>query len=205
VGLEYIVERDYQYIARNDADDFSYPDRFAKQIAFLEAHPEIGCVGAAVRFVNEETGAIRYQPWPLDHEAVRRRLFFNNAFIHSTWMLRADIPRKYGFYSSEYPFAEDYEFLRRICPHVRLANLRDCLLDYRIVTTGISVSKRRGQLFDRLRIQLAYFEMLEWRAWAGVAATLVLFAVPLKWLERVKLEWFGAMPRSTPPIPTKNP
>jgi glycosyltransferase involved in cell wall biosynthesis len=205
VGLQYILKRDYKYIARMDADDFSYPDRLAKQITFLEAHPEIGLVGTAARFVNEETGAIRYQPQPLDHEAVRQRLFFNNAFVHSTWMLRADIPRKYGFYSSEYPFAEDYEFLRRICPHVRLANLRDYLLDYRIVTTGISVSKRRRQLFDRLRIQLDYFEWREWRAWAGAAETLILFGVPWKWLELVKLEWFGATPPSTSETPTKNP
>jgi glycosyltransferase involved in cell wall biosynthesis len=203
IGLAHILERDYKYIARMDADDFSYPDRLAQQFSFLEAHPDIGAVGTAVRFVNEETGSIRYQQSPLDHEAVRQRLFFNNAFVHSTWMLRAEVPRVYGFYSYDYPAAEDYEFLRRICRHVRLANLPDYLLDYRIVTTGISVSKRRRQLLDRLRIQIAYFEWLEWRAWAGAATTLLLFAVPLKWLELMKLEWLGAVP--PPPLNPMKP
>jgi glycosyltransferase involved in cell wall biosynthesis len=201
IGLAHILERGYDYIARMDADDFSYPDRLAKQLAFMEAHPEIGALGTSVRFVNEETGTIRYHEAPLDHSAVRRRLFFNNAFVHSTWMLRAEVPKTCGFYSAEYPAAEDYEYLRRISSRVGLANLPDYLLDYRIVTTSVSVTKRRRQLYDRLRIQLAYFEWLEWRAWAGAATTLVLFAVPLKWLEVMKLEWLGAVPppNSLPP------
>jgi len=201
IGLAHILERGYRYIARMDADDFSYPDRLAKQLAFMEANPQVGAVGTSVRFVNEESGAIRYHEAPLDHEAVRRRLFFNNAFVHSTWMLRAEVPKTYGFYSAEYPAAEDYEYLRRIAPHVALANLPDYLLDYRIVTTSVSVTKRRRQLYDRLRIQFAYFEWLEWRAWAGAATTLLLFAVPLKWLEFLKLEWLGAVPPPTPITP----
>jgi glycosyltransferase involved in cell wall biosynthesis len=202
IGLAHILERGYRYIARMDADDFSYPDRLAKQLAFLEANPQVGAVGTSVRFVNEETGTIRYHEAPLDQEAVRRRLFFNNAFVHSTWMLRAEVPKTYGFYSAEYPAAEDYEYLRRIVPHVGLANLPDYLLDYRIVTTSVSVTKRRRQLYDRLRIQFAYFEWFEWRAWAGAATTLMLFAVPLKWLELMKLEWLGAVPPQTTITPT---
>lgn len=34
-----------RYIARMDADDISLPMRFARQVAFLEAHPEVGVCG----------------------------------------------------------------------------------------------------------------------------------------------------------------
>ena len=134
-----------------------------------------------------------YRP-PLDHAGIRKRLYFNNCFVHPTWLMRADVVRRFGSYSLNYPAAEDYELMRRISPHVTLANLPDYLLDYRITGTGISVSKRRRQLFDRLRIQLAFFEVGEWRAWAGVLVTIALFVVPMKWLTALKVEWRGAPP-----------
>jgi hypothetical protein len=88
--------------------------------------------------------------------------------------------------------------MRRVCPHVELANLPDYVLDYRITGTGISVSKRRRQLFDRLRIQLSFFEPAEWRAWAGVLVTIALFVMPMKWITAIKVEWRGA----PPPVPS---
>lgn len=198
-GLEHILARNYKYIARMDADDVCYPERLAKQVAFLEANPHIGVVGSAARFMDDKTGGtiMFYRP-PLDHEGIRRRLFFNNCFVHPTWLMRAEVVRKFGPYSVRYPAAEDYEFMRRICPHVELANLPDYLLDYRITGTGISVSKRRRQLFDRLRIQLSLFEPVEWRAWAGVLVTVALFIVPMKWVSAIKVEWRGA----PPPVPS---
>jgi glycosyltransferase involved in cell wall biosynthesis len=202
VGLKRILALNYKYIARMDADDVSYPERLAKQIAFLEQNPAIGVVGSAARFIDGTTGAtmMYYRP-PLVHAKIRNRLFFNNCFVHPSWVMRADVVARFGPYSLEYRAAEDYEFMRRISPQVGLANIPDYLLDYRISTTGISVSKRRRQLLDRLRIQLAYFEPLEWRAWAGALFTLLLFVIPMKWVNAVKVEWRGA----PPPVPAAIP
>lgn len=198
-GLEHILARGYKYIARMDADDVCYPDRLAKQVAFLEQNPQIGLVGSSARFIDDKTGAtiMFYRP-PLDHDGIRKRLFFNNCFVHPTWLMRADVIRRVGPYSLAYPAAEDYEFMRRVCPQIQLANLPDYLLDYRITSTGISVSKRRRQLLDRLRIQLAFFEPLEWRAWAGALITIALFVMPMKWVTALKVEWRGA----PPPVPS---
>ena len=44
-------------------------------------------------------------------------------------------------------------------------------------------------LLDRLKIQIRYLEPAEWRAWAGMAKTLALFAVPRKVLTTIKAEW----------------
>src|SRR5262249_7941961 len=46
IGLAHILPLKYRYIARMDADDVSYPHRFASQIAFLDTHPEYAMVGS---------------------------------------------------------------------------------------------------------------------------------------------------------------
>jgi glycosyltransferase involved in cell wall biosynthesis len=190
VGLQHILPLNYKYIARMDADDVSYPHRLATQIAFLERHPEAGMVGSGACFIDDKTGGLvmHYVP-PLVHETIRKALFFNNCFVHPTWLFRGEVLARLGPYSLEFPAAEDYEFLRRISPHVVLANVPDFLLDYRISTGGISVSKRHRQLFDRLKIQIKYLDPLEWRCWAGMAKTLSLFVIPRKIVTVVKAEW----------------
>jgi glycosyltransferase involved in cell wall biosynthesis len=199
VGLAQILPRGYKYVGRMDADDVSYPHRFAGQIAFLEKHPEIAMVGSGARFIDDKTGApvMFYMP-PLSPEAIQQALFFNNCFVHPTWLFRTEALASAGPYSLDYPAAEDYEFLRRITPRLLVANVPEVLVDYRISTGGISVSKRQRQLLDRLKIQLRYIEPLEWRSWAGMAKTLLLFAIPRRVVSTLKAEWRSWRPEEHP-------
>lgn len=52
-----------EYIARQDFDDRSLPDRLRLQIALLDAHPEVGVVGGYYRLVDERRGE-RYVRMP---------------------------------------------------------------------------------------------------------------------------------------------
>jgi glycosyltransferase involved in cell wall biosynthesis len=189
IGLHTIPRHRYRYIARMDADDISHPERFAAQMAFLDQHPESGLVGCGARWFDDATGStlMNYLP-PTEPTEIRKALFLNSAVLHPTWMLRTEILAQFGFYSGEYPRAEDYEFLRRISRSVSLANLPDILLDYRVSSTSVSVANRHRQLFDRLAIQLRYFELFDWRAWAGALKTLALFFMPAKLVVALKRE-----------------
>ena len=55
VGLAHILPLKYKYIGRMDADDVSYPHRFASQMAFLEEHPEYAMVGLSLIHISEPT------------------------------------------------------------------------------------------------------------------------------------------------------
>jgi glycosyltransferase involved in cell wall biosynthesis len=190
VGLERILPRNYKYVARMDADDVSYPQRFTIQIAFLERNPEVALVGSGARFIDDRSGAmVMYYVPPLIQEDIRKALFFNNCFVHPTWMLRGEALASLAPYSLDYPAAEDYEFLRRAITHAVIANVPDILIDYRISTGGISVSKRQRQLLDRLALQVKYLQPTQWRAWAGMAKTLLLFAIPRVLVTTLKAEW----------------
>lgn len=46
-----------EYIARMDGDDISYPDRFERQVAFLDSHPEYAIVSCPMHYFDE-TGIV---------------------------------------------------------------------------------------------------------------------------------------------------
>ena len=110
---------------------------------------------------------------------VRNLMFFNIGLSHASAMMRVEALKTVGLYSDQYPAAEDYELLRRIGKRFLLANLPEVLLHYRISSNGQSLRRRKQQLYDRLRIQVKYFKLFEWRAWVGMLKTLVLFLIPV--------------------------
>lgn len=106
-----------EFIAVCDSDDVSFPDRFAKQLAFLKAHPEIGAVGSWwIPFFTEKPekeGPIRKFPTDskeLNSAFERGKMRFHNA----TAMIRADIFKRFGKYNVELRRAQDYEFFSRL-------------------------------------------------------------------------------------------
>ncbi len=59
-----------EYIARQDFDDRSYPERLRLQVALLDAHPEVGLVGGYCVLVDERRGERYVRMPPTEHEAI---------------------------------------------------------------------------------------------------------------------------------------
>jgi glycosyltransferase involved in cell wall biosynthesis len=183
-ALARILEQDFKYVAIMDADDISAPGRLDKQVAFLEQHPEIGACGTHLREFHEHTGeTIRIFERPLEPPDVRDIMFFNMGVNHASAMIRTDVLRQVGLYSLDYKAAEDYELMRRIGAQFQLANIPECLVHYRISTRGQSHRLRKRQVYERMLIQLRYFEILEWRAWAGIVRSLAAMIAPTRILQ----------------------
>jgi glycosyltransferase involved in cell wall biosynthesis len=179
VGLKAILAEGYEFVACLDADDICYPERIAKQVEFLNRHPEVAAVGAWGRHIEEHSGnTISVHRTPPDAQAAKTAMRSNMSMINSSVMIRTDVLRAVGLYSEQYPAAEDYELLRRISTRFAIANIPEILVDICISPHGISLMRRRRQLLDRLKIQLKYFEPVQPGAWLGVARTLLLFLVP---------------------------
>lgn len=186
-GLERIIENGYPYVAIMDADDIAYPERLAKQRAFLDSHPNVGAVGTWARFIDEHTKTtIFYHRPPAAERDARDALYFNSPIVHPSSLMRTDVLRAVGGYDHRYRTAEDYELFQRIATHDDIANIPECLLDYRMSPHGQSLGNRHRQLTDRLKIQWMYFNPLRWRAWAGMGWTLMLYALPNRWLISLK-------------------
>jgi hypothetical protein len=133
-----------EFIARQDADDVSLPDRFAAQVTFLETQEEYGLVGARAAIVDENlkpTG--RFHAHPLMHTDLTYDLLFDNPFVHSAVMMRKSMLDKIGPYAlSKASLIQDYELWTRFARKFRVANLDENLVLYREVTSGMSQTTR---------------------------------------------------------------
>ena len=75
------------YIARMDADDISYPDRFEKQLDYLYKHPEISFVSSCVDiFDGEKITSIRKLP-----EFPTNSTFSPLESVEETWFITASL------------------------------------------------------------------------------------------------------------------
>ena len=126
-----------KYIARMDADDICLPKRFAKQVNFLEEHPDyIICGTSAYRFYSNITDAKAFIP-PITDEKIRVRLFFNSSFIHPSVMFRTNIVKDQCLrFNDNYKYAEDYYFWMDLLKYGKGFNLKEKLLYYRVVETS---------------------------------------------------------------------
>ena len=119
-----------QYIARMDADDVAFPERFAKQTAYLENHPEVDLLATSTLLVNEHDQVVGLCPSALEHEAICSRPWRGFPMPHPTWMGRADWFRK-NLYDEGALKAQDQELLYRTYRTSNFAGLSDALLGYR--------------------------------------------------------------------------
>ena len=126
-------------LARMDADDICLPDRFQKQVAYLDAHPEVDTLGGHALYVDEDDRPIFVPGLPLDHERIdAMNLTGRVALVHPSVMMRATSIRRIGGYDLAYPRAEDLDLWLRLAERGRLANLSDTVLRYRFTSGGVS-------------------------------------------------------------------
>jgi cellulose synthase/poly-beta-1,6-N-acetylglucosamine synthase-like glycosyltransferase len=136
-----------RYIARQDHDDLADPSRIAKQVAFLDTHPEHGLVGTRAEIWIGDRPDGRYHDHPTENEILRFDLLFTNPFVHSSVMMRKSALDHVGVYATDaarHP-PEDYELWSRIARHYQVANLAERLTVYREVPS--SMSRERAQPF----------------------------------------------------------
>lgn len=129
-----------RYIARQDHDDLADPCRIARQVAFLDAHPEHGLVGTCAEIWIGDKPSGRFHDHPAENDILQFDLLFNNPFVHSSVMMRKAALDRVGGYTADPARQppEDYELWSRIAREYRLANLPERLTVYREVPTSMS-------------------------------------------------------------------
>ncbi len=120
-----------KYIARMDADDLCFPDRFEKQVNFLETNPGIDLLATRAVVFTSQGHLIGLLPFRQTHADICSRPWLSLPMPHPTWMARKEWYLRFSYQLPEYVRAEDQELLLRAMPSSRFGCLNDVLLAYR--------------------------------------------------------------------------
>jgi glycosyltransferase involved in cell wall biosynthesis len=148
-----------KYIARMDADDISLPERFEKQISFLENNPSIGVLGTSFKLIDGKNIVQRKIDVFSDSHLIRWGMFFKCQMAHPSVMMRNSIFKDLGIrYEESLSSASDYDLWFQILSHYDMANLSTSYFLYRIHKNRISSTKKEEQQINaeqvlRLRTQ----------------------------------------------------
>jgi len=121
-----------KYITRMDADDISLPERFMKQVNFLECHENfaIDVLGTNEKKIGAEEGVIDFKNY--SPKQISFLLNFYCPLLHPSVMIRKRVFEKGLRYSSKYLYAEDLAFWRSIDNGKNITIINEYLLLYRI-------------------------------------------------------------------------
>ena len=121
-----------RYIAALDHDDLCYPQRFERQVAYLDSHPDTVLLGTASDILQDGHITPSMLAPLTTPPLVEWLLRIENPLVWSSVMMRADAARRLDiFQRAEMNFAEDYDLYHRIRHFGRIARLDDVLVTYR--------------------------------------------------------------------------
>ncbi len=150
-----------QFIARMDADDMCVAERFSRQIAFLETNPTIALCGTWVQTIHEQGNLGTIWQYPTAPQAIHFELLFRNIIAHPSVVLRKQaFDAAHLRYDPAFQRAQDYELWLRAADKLKLANLPEVLLHYRVSNQQISQQHQPAQLAASAQIYTRRLQQL---------------------------------------------
>lgn len=142
-----------QYIARLDADDLCMSNRLATQLEFMESHPDHIAVACGYQVIDGEGRLRQTAGEGLDDWQVRWLGGFNPPAPHPTYFFRRRAADgSLHLYDESYLTAQDFEFFSRLAQGGKVSVLSEVLLKYRRHAGAITVTKRREQAANCMKI-----------------------------------------------------
>ena len=137
-----------KYIARMDADDICLPNRFQKQVNYLETHLEIWILGCGIYHIDDNGNTIKEVVYSDDPQKLRWNMIFGNEGVvaHPCVMMVPDKIKKYGAYKITQA-SQDLELFSRFFNFMPLpiTNLQEPLVKCRWHENSFSVKHAQLQ------------------------------------------------------------
>lgn len=161
LGLEKLLPN-YEYIARMDADDWSFPERFQKQVDFMDQNKEIAMSGTQGFWLKKMLdNPVSGWEYPTNNDNLKCYLLFGASFGHSSVIFRNNFFLKNNLrYDHEIKTCEDWDLWIRVSKISKIANVPDFLMKYRIVSTSNhrSEENKNTHLEERSKIISNYWK-----------------------------------------------
>lgn len=150
-----------KYIAVNDADDLSLPNRIEKQLSFISSHPEFVVVGSS-SFIMDRSGRLkRTFNKPVDLQEILLWILSDTPIIHGSVIMNREIILANGGYNEEFRICQDYELWSSLIRKgFQVANLPDRLVVIRHYMSSISFKEKDAQMLENGKIMCANVKAL---------------------------------------------
>ncbi len=128
-----LLKCSHELVARMDADDISYKDRFEKQLAYFTAHPHTVVLGGQIQEIDSESlEPVAIRAVPQTDTEIKKFLKTRSPFNHMTIMYRKSSILAAGNYQQFHLMEDYYLWARLAASGAELANLPDIVLNARV-------------------------------------------------------------------------
>ncbi len=141
-----------QYFARMDGDDISFPERFERQVDYLERHSDVDLLATQILVIKDDNQVLCMRGQEATHEQVCRFPWRPLPFPHPTWMGKLSWFRKYR-YSDKANRVEDQEILLRAYRKSHFAVIGEPLLAYRNVDLSSSRASKSREGYSHVLLR----------------------------------------------------
>ncbi len=148
-----------EYLVRLDADDLAVPDRLGKQVAYMDAHPEVVASGGHLQLFGARD---RLWKFPIDHDDCMANLLFGVPVSQGASIMRRSVIEQHRLrYDPTWPrVGEDWLFWLRVSRVGRFGNLDEAMTLYRRGEQNISHGRDKSKDFADLTCRVfAYFDL----------------------------------------------
>ena len=185
-GLKKILELNYELTGRLDCGDLNHPNKYAKQIEYLQNNPEIKLLGTYVNMINPENELLFVLKHPTEHNLIARKMFLNSAFVNSSVIYYVHILMDVGLFPEKYHRnAEDFAFFFNVKEKFKVANMPEILLDYVVDPNSLSSTRRKEQVSARISILKEHFYFGFYPIY-GLIRNYFLLLLPRKFTTQIK-------------------
>jgi glycosyltransferase involved in cell wall biosynthesis len=152
-----------KYIARQDSDDISHPDRLQMQIDFLEKNSDYFMIGSCGILIDGQGKKIKDIEVLTEYYKINERLTTNNQFIHGSIVARRDAIIEIGGYRNKFIYAQDYDLWLRLSEKYFITNVKMPLYKLRQVPSSISITKFDTQITFAILARIFHRERKEFK------------------------------------------
>jgi glycosyltransferase involved in cell wall biosynthesis len=182
-----------RYIARQDADDISQPNRLSKQVSFLNNNNDYGLVSSLFIVMSEAGQPIKITALPLDDYEIKLSLLFYNPIAHGSVMIRNSVLKQHNLdYDPNDLHCEDYGLWIKLSMHTKIKILPTPLYTWRLTSAGVTsrnlsaMESKCAILSNQISPKIKYSQIMrlqqKYKNSGHLSINGVEFSVDYKWM-----------------------
>lgn len=156
-GLTYCS---HELVARMDSDDLSKPDRFEKQIRFMDKHPDTDIAGTNIEEFDHHPGEIRsHRRLPSEYNEIKSFSKKRSPLNHMTVVFKKTAVLKAGNYQPFHVYEDYHLWVRMLQNGAKMANIPEDLVTARLDDSQL-IRRHGSYIFKQeLKLQKEMFQL----------------------------------------------